>query len=102
MRNRLNRLAIHATLIAFAASIYGMKFVEQQFFPNSDRPELIVDWNLPQNASIHDTDAQMARFETEMIQNSHPQLKASRKPMKAAELRGDRRCSSARTQREKR
>ena len=33
-------------------------------FPSSDRPELIVDWNLPQNASIYDTDAQMKRFET--------------------------------------
>ena len=33
-------------------SLVGMGFVQQQFFPSSDRPELIVDWNLPQNASI--------------------------------------------------
>jgi multidrug efflux pump subunit AcrB len=58
---------IALTLIAFAASVYGMKFVEQQFFPNSDRPELIVDWNLPQNVSIHETDAEMARFEKDML-----------------------------------
>ena len=44
-----------------------MQFVQQQFFPNSDRPELIVDWTLPQNASIADTSAQMARFEKEML-----------------------------------
>ena len=43
------------------------RFVEQQFFPSSDRPELIVDWNLPQNASIEETDAEMARFEREML-----------------------------------
>ncbi|MDE3176382.1 MAG: efflux RND transporter permease subunit [Pseudomonadota bacterium] len=59
---------IALTLIAFGGSIYGMKFVEQQFFPSSDRPELIVDWNLPQNASIHETDAEMARFEKDMLQ----------------------------------
>ena len=58
---------IALTLIAFGGAIYGMKFVEQQFFPNSDRPELIVDWSLPQNASIHETDAEMARFEKEML-----------------------------------
>ena len=59
---------IALTVAAFASSIYGMKFVEQQFFPSSDRPELIVDWNLPQNASIHETDAEMARFEKDMLQ----------------------------------
>jgi len=61
---------IALTLIAFGASIYGMKFVEQQFFPSSDRPELIVDWNLPQNASIHETDAEMAKFEKDMLQGN--------------------------------
>ncbi len=61
-------VTIALTLIAFGVSIYGMKFVEQQFFPSSDRPELIVDWNLPQNASIHETDAEMARFEKDMLE----------------------------------
>ena len=51
-------------------SVYGMRFVEQQFFPSSDRPELIVDWNLPQNASIEETNAEMARFEREMLAKS--------------------------------
>ena len=64
---RFKWVTIALTLFAFGASIYGMRFVEQQFFPSSDRPELIVDWNLPQNASIHDTDAQMARFEKDML-----------------------------------
>ncbi len=58
---------IGATLAAFVVALLGMGFVQQQFFPNSDRPELIVDWNLPQNASITDTSAQMARFENEML-----------------------------------
>ena len=60
-------MTIGATLIAFAVALFGMGFVQQQFFPSSDRPELIVDWNLPQNASIADTNDQMGRFEREML-----------------------------------
>ena len=47
-----------------------MTFVQQQFFPSSDRDELVIDWNLPQNASIADTNAQMARFEREQLQGN--------------------------------
>jgi multidrug efflux pump subunit AcrB len=61
-------LTIGCTLAAFALSIVGMGFVQQQFFPSSDRNELIVDWNLPQNSSIADANAQMARFEKEALQ----------------------------------
>ena len=32
-----------------------MRFVQNQFFPASDRPEILVDLNLPQNASIGET-----------------------------------------------
>ena len=60
-------ITIGATLAVFALSIVGMGFVQQQFFPSSDRPELIIDWNLPQNASIQDTNDQMARFEREVL-----------------------------------
>jgi multidrug efflux pump subunit AcrB len=61
---------IAVTLAAFALSIFGMSFVQQQFFPSSDRNELIVDWNLPQNSSIAEADAQMARFEKEALQGN--------------------------------
>ncbi|CAM5454916.1 efflux RND transporter permease subunit [Mesorhizobium sp. UC74_2] len=56
-------LTIIATVLLFLASLAGMTLVQQQFFPASDRPELIVDWNLPQNSSIAETRAQMERFE---------------------------------------
>ncbi|HEY5818258.1 MAG TPA: efflux RND transporter permease subunit [Mesorhizobium sp.] len=56
-------ITIIATVLLFAVSLFGMRFVQQQFFPGSDRPELIVDWNLPQNSSIEETRAQMERFE---------------------------------------
>jgi multidrug efflux pump len=61
---------IGVTVGAFLLALVGMQFVPQQFFPSSDRDELIIDWNLPQNASIADTNAQMARFEREQLQGS--------------------------------
>ena len=61
-------ITIGVTVIAFLLALFGMRFVQQQFFPSSDRSELVIDWNLPQNASIADTNAQMARFEREQLQ----------------------------------
>ncbi len=40
-----------------------MRFVPQQFFPPSDRPELLVDLQLPENASIYATQEVSARVE---------------------------------------
>lgn len=60
---RFKWLTIVATVGMFGASLYGMGFVQQQFFPSSDRPEVIVDWTAPQNASITETRAGMNRFE---------------------------------------
>lgn len=60
-------ITIAATLVLFALSVVGMSVVQQQFFPSSDRPELIVDWNLPQNATIAETSRQIARFEAEKL-----------------------------------
>jgi multidrug efflux pump subunit AcrB len=61
---------ISVTVAAFLLALFGMNFVQQQFFPSSDRSELVIDWNLPQNASIADTNAQMARFEREQLQGN--------------------------------
>jgi multidrug efflux pump subunit AcrB len=65
MRHRW--LTIGATVGIFLMSVYAMRFVPQQFFPSSDRPELIIDWNLPQGASIKETRDQMDRFEKEQL-----------------------------------
>ncbi|MDQ7989799.1 MAG: efflux RND transporter permease subunit [Candidatus Dactylopiibacterium sp.] len=42
---------IGVTLLAFAVSIWGFRFVPQQFFPDSVRPELLLDLRLQQGAS---------------------------------------------------
>lgn len=51
------------TLALFAAALYGMRLVPQQFFPPSDRPELLVDLQLPENASIYATQEVAARVD---------------------------------------
>ncbi len=61
MRHRW--LAIGITLALFAASLFSMQFVQSQFFPSSDRPEILVDLNLPQNASVNETRKVVDRFE---------------------------------------
>jgi multidrug efflux pump len=55
MRARYATIAV--TLALFALAVVGLRFVQQQFFPASDRPELVVDLSLPQNATITATEA---------------------------------------------
>ena len=60
---RARWITILLTLGLFAVSLYGMRFVPQQFFPSSDRPELLVDLQLPENASIYATRDASARLD---------------------------------------
>ncbi|TAX48424.1 efflux RND transporter permease subunit (plasmid) [Rhizobium leguminosarum] len=60
-------VTIILTVGVFGLAIGGMGLVQQQFFPSSDRTELVIDWNLPHNSSIAETNRQMARFEREML-----------------------------------
>ena len=48
-------LTIAATIGVFVASLLALPLLPSQFFPSSDRPELLVDMRLPQNASIFAT-----------------------------------------------
>lgn len=45
-------LTIVGVVALFVLSIWGLRFVPQQFFPASDRTELLVDLGLQQNASL--------------------------------------------------
>ena len=60
---RARWVTILVTLGLFGAALYGMRFVPQQFFPSSDRPELLVDLQLPENASIYATRDVSARLD---------------------------------------
>lgn len=60
-------VTIIATIVVFALSIGGLGLVQQQFFPASDRTELVIDWSLPQNSTIAETNRQMTQFEKEKL-----------------------------------
>jgi multidrug efflux pump len=60
---RARWITILLTLALFAASLYGTRFVSQQFFPSSDRPELLVDLQLPESASIYATREESVRLD---------------------------------------
>jgi multidrug efflux pump subunit AcrB len=60
---RMKWLTLALTLALFAVSLFAMRFIPNQFFPSSDRPELLVDLRLQQNASIFGTESLVARFD---------------------------------------
>jgi multidrug efflux pump len=56
-------LVIGATLGLFVLSLALFRFVPQQFFPDSTRPELMVDIELAEGASLKATQAQAEKLE---------------------------------------
>ncbi|RUO99245.1 efflux RND transporter permease subunit [Hyphomicrobium sp.] len=60
---RMRWLTIGVTLGLFAISLLLLPLVPRQFFPASDRPELVVDLTLPQNASIFASEQAAAKLE---------------------------------------
>jgi len=56
-------LVIGITVGAFVASIVGFGMVQQQFFPDSTRPELIVDLRLAEGASWDAADTEARHLE---------------------------------------
>ena len=52
------KIVLLSTVVVFAISIFCMKFISQEFFPPSQRPELIVDMNLPEGSSLKASEEQ--------------------------------------------
>jgi multidrug efflux pump subunit AcrB len=57
------RTVLAATLALFVLALAGFALVPQQFFPSSDRPELLVDLRLPEGASFAATLRETQRLE---------------------------------------
>ena len=60
---RAKWLVLGATVVLFVLSVVAMRAVPQEFFPKSDRPEVMVDLTLPRTASMRATEATVARVE---------------------------------------
>ena len=57
---RFKKTVIIGTAAIFAGTVALIPFVNQEFFPDSVRPEIILDVNLPSGASIKETKGVMA------------------------------------------
>ena len=60
---RAKWLTIALSLALFAGSILALPLIPRQFFPSSDRPELLADLSLPQNASIYASETAAQKFD---------------------------------------
>jgi multidrug efflux pump len=60
---RFRKTVLLATGLLFAAALVGFALVEQQFFPSSNRPELLIDLSLPEGASIRGTHTEVQKME---------------------------------------
>jgi multidrug efflux pump len=60
-------ITIGLTVASFALGIVGMGKVQQQFFPDSSRPEILVDLWLPEGSTIQQSDELVRRFEARMM-----------------------------------
>ncbi|MDE2202525.1 MAG: efflux RND transporter permease subunit [Burkholderiaceae bacterium] len=60
------KTVIVITLVAFGLGVFGFKYVEKQFFPDSSRPELMVELWLPEGSSFNQTETEAKRFEALM------------------------------------
>ncbi|PZN83119.1 MAG: multidrug transporter AcrB [Candidatus Methylumidiphilus alinenensis] len=62
-------LVVITTLLVFVFSIVMFSYVEQQFFPFSNRPELVIDLWLPQGSSILATEREAKKAEALLKDN---------------------------------
>lgn len=60
---RYKKMVILITVALFVLSLLGFSKVQQQFFPDSTRLELVVDLRLAEGSSYHATNAEVKRLE---------------------------------------
>ncbi|WP_368528247.1 efflux RND transporter permease subunit [Enterobacter cloacae] len=69
LRHRLT--TVLCALAALGLSLYGTTFMQGEFFPASDRPELLVSLTLPANASQPETQREAEKLEKALAGNSN-------------------------------
>ncbi|MDO9406454.1 MAG: efflux RND transporter permease subunit [Polaromonas sp.] len=67
---RYRWITIGSTVLIFALGIVGMGRVQQQFFPDSSRPELMLDLWFPEGTSFAANEAVVRRVEARLLQDS--------------------------------
>jgi multidrug efflux pump len=67
---RFRKTVMLATALLFAAALVGFTLVEQQFFPSSNRPELLIDLSLPEGSSMRATHAEVVKMEKRLAKDA--------------------------------
>jgi multidrug efflux pump len=57
------KTVVAITSMGFVAALVGFSWIPQQFFPQSSRPELLVELRLPEGSSFAATEAEVAKVE---------------------------------------
>ncbi|TPL96679.1 efflux RND transporter permease subunit [Mesorhizobium sp. B2-3-10] len=65
VRHRI--IVLVMTLATFGTSLWAFQFIPQNFFPQSSRPEILVDLWLPEGTSIKEVEAQAKALEAKMM-----------------------------------
>ena len=66
-----------AVIAIFTVAILGMGLVKKQFFPTSDRPEVLVEVQLPYGSAIEQTSATTAKIEAWLQQQPEAKIVTS-------------------------
>ena len=66
---RRRRTVVALTFAALVASIASFAFIPKQFFPTSNRPEILVDLWLPEGASFEETERDAKRLEQRLLKD---------------------------------
>jgi multidrug efflux pump subunit AcrB len=61
------KTVVAVTVLVFAIAAASFKLVPKNFFPSSDRPEILADLWLPQGASYEETEAQAKKLEKHLL-----------------------------------
>nr|WP_202428609.1 efflux RND transporter permease subunit [Dickeya dianthicola] len=70
-------LVAGAVITLFVVSVLGMGAVKKQFFPTSDRPEVLVEVQMPYGTSIEQTSAATAKVEAWLAQQKEARIVTS-------------------------
>ncbi len=89
VRHRI--IVLVMTLVTFGTSLWAFQFIPQNFFPQSSRPEILVDLWLPEGTSIKEVETQAKALEAKMMDDKDKSLRCDLCG------RGRRRASSCRS-----
>ncbi|MBW9117108.1 efflux RND transporter permease subunit [Rhizobium cauense] len=75
VRHRI--IVVAMTLVTFATSLWAFQFIPQNFFPQSSRPEILVDLWLPEGTSIKEVETQAKALEAKIMDDTDKKFVAT-------------------------